>query len=76
MQERRHAAIMFTDIVGYTGLIGSDKGLAFEALRKNREIHGLSLYLGRDQIYRFTIIHIFLIHDCRKCRKKHKRIYR
>ena len=36
---RRHAAIMFTDIVGYTALMGSDEDRAFETLRKNREIH-------------------------------------
>ena len=39
MQKRRHAAIMFTDIVGYTALMGSDEDRAFEVLRKNREIH-------------------------------------
>ena len=39
MQERRLAAIMFTDIVGYTALMGSDEDRAFETLRKNREIH-------------------------------------
>jgi len=39
MPERRLAAIMFTDIVGYTALMGSDEERAFEVLRKNREIH-------------------------------------
>ena len=39
MEDRRHAAIMFTDIVGYTALMGSDEDQAFEVLRKNREIH-------------------------------------
>ena len=39
MQERRLAAIMFTDIVGYTSLMGSDEDQAFEVLRSNREIH-------------------------------------
>jgi adenylate cyclase len=39
MQERRLAAIMFTDIVGYTALMGSDEDRAFEVLRKNRKIH-------------------------------------
>ena len=39
MQERRLAAIVFTDIVGYTALMGSDEDRAFEVLRKNREIH-------------------------------------
>ena len=39
MTERRLAAIMFTDIVGYTALMGSDEDKAFEVLDKNREIH-------------------------------------
>ena len=30
---------MFTDIVGYTALMGSDEDQAFEVLAKNREIH-------------------------------------
>lgn len=37
--DRRLAAIMFTDIVGYTALMGSDEDKAFEVLRKNRKIH-------------------------------------
>ena len=36
---RKHAAIMFTDIVGYTALMGLDEDRAFETLQKNREIH-------------------------------------
>jgi TolB-like protein/class 3 adenylate cyclase/Tfp pilus assembly protein PilF len=36
--DRRLAAIMFTDIVGYTALMGSDEDKAFKVLRKNREI--------------------------------------
>ena len=39
MQERRHAAVMFTDIVGYTSLMGSDEDRAFKMLRQNKEIH-------------------------------------
>ena len=39
MQERRLAAIMFTDIVGYTALMGSDEDRAFEVLSQNRDIH-------------------------------------
>ena len=35
---RQLAAIMFTDIVGYTALMGEDEQKAFEMLRKNREI--------------------------------------
>jgi class 3 adenylate cyclase len=38
-QSRQLAAIMFTDIVGYTALMGNDEQKAFELLRKNREIH-------------------------------------
>ena len=38
-KDHRHAAIMFTDIVGYTALMGSDEDRAFEVSRKNREIH-------------------------------------
>ncbi len=30
---------MFTDIVGYTALMGSDEDRAFDVIRKNREIH-------------------------------------
>lgn len=35
---RRLAAIMFTDIVGYTALMGRDEQKAFELLDKNRQI--------------------------------------
>jgi adenylate cyclase len=38
-EDRRLAAIMFTDIVGYTTLMGEDEKKAFETLRLNREIH-------------------------------------
>ncbi|MGD9329497.1 MAG: adenylate/guanylate cyclase domain-containing protein, partial [Cyclobacteriaceae bacterium] len=38
MTQRRLAAIMFTDIVGYTTLMGSDEDKAFQLLRKNRQI--------------------------------------
>ena len=37
-QTRQLAAIMFTDIVGYTALMGQNEQKAFELLRKNREI--------------------------------------
>ena len=36
---KKLAAIMFTDIVGYTALMGSDEDRAFEVLRKSRDIH-------------------------------------
>ena len=35
-QTRQLAAIMFTDIVGYTALMGEDEMKAFEILQKNR----------------------------------------
>ena len=38
-EERRLAAIMFTDIVGYTALMGSDEDKAFNMLKRNHEIH-------------------------------------
>jgi len=37
--KRKLAAIMFTDIVGYTALMGSDEDRAFEVLEKSRDIH-------------------------------------
>ncbi|MDX1685056.1 MAG: tetratricopeptide repeat protein [Saprospiraceae bacterium] len=37
-QSRQLAAIMFTDIVGYTALMGNDEDKAFQILNKNREI--------------------------------------
>ena len=39
MSERRLAAIMFTDIVGYTRLMGEDEQKARQVLRENRKIH-------------------------------------
>jgi len=35
---RQLAAIMFTDIVGYTAMMGSDEQKAFDFLRKNRDL--------------------------------------
>lgn len=37
-QSRQLAAIMFTDIVGYTALMGKDEQRAFELLKKNRQV--------------------------------------
>ncbi len=37
-QSRQLAAIMFTDIVGYTALMGEDEQKAFELLDKNRQL--------------------------------------
>jgi tetratricopeptide (TPR) repeat protein len=49
MQQRRLAAIMFTDIVGYTSMMGKDEKKAFETLRKNRRIQWrlIKKYRGR-----------------------------
>ncbi len=38
-EDRRHIAVMFTDIVGYTALMGSDEDKAFDMLKRNHEIH-------------------------------------
>ena len=38
-EDRRHIAVMFTDIVGFITLMETDEDRAFEVLRKNREIH-------------------------------------
>jgi hypothetical protein len=40
-QSRQLAAIMFTDIVGYTALMGEDEQKAFDLLRKNRQMQGI-----------------------------------
>jgi len=38
-EDRRHIAVMFTDIVGYTALMGSNEDKAFEMLKRSHEIH-------------------------------------
>ena len=37
-EDRRHAAIMFTDIAGYTSLMGKDEDKAFDILRRNHSL--------------------------------------
>ncbi len=37
-QSRQLAAIMFTDIVGYTALMGNDEQKAFSILNQNRQL--------------------------------------
>lgn len=37
-QTSRIAAILFTDIVGYTAMMGKDGKKAFELLKKNRKL--------------------------------------
>lgn len=48
-QYRQLAVIMFTDIVGYTALMGNDEQKAFEILNKNRELQKpvIEEYTGR-----------------------------
>jgi len=48
-QSRQLAAIMFTDIVGYTVLMGEDEQKAFELLKKNRQVQRpiIEKYNGR-----------------------------
>ena len=48
-QSRQLAAIMFTDIVGYTTLMGEDEEKAFELLKKNRRLQKpiIEKYNGR-----------------------------
>jgi len=48
-QTRQLAAILFTDIVGYTALMGKDEQKAFELLNKNRHIQKpiISQFNGR-----------------------------
>jgi len=44
-QTRQLAAIMFTDIVGYTALMGRDEQKAFAILQKNSDIHAIAQLL-------------------------------
>ena len=48
-QNRQLVAIMFTDIVGYTSLMGNDEEKAFNLLKANREIQKplIEKYNGR-----------------------------
>ncbi len=48
-QSRQLAAIMFTDIVGYTALMDEDEQKAFELLKKNRQVQRpiIEKYHGR-----------------------------
>jgi len=43
--KRKHATTMFTDIIGYTALMGKDGDRAFEMLSRNRLIH--VKYIGK-----------------------------
>ncbi len=49
-QTRQLAAIMFTDIVGYTALMGSDEENALKILRLNRKIHKTNIEKYRGKL--------------------------
>ena len=49
-QSRQLAAIMFTDIVGYTALMGANERNAFNLLQKNREIQKPIIEKYRGQL--------------------------
>ena len=71
MQERRHAAIMFTDIVGYTALMGKDEDRAVKLLRQNYNIHKtlISKYNGTliKEIGDGTLVSFSLASDAVRC---------
>ena len=60
--KRRLAAIMFTDIIGYTALMGKDERKAFAMMEKNRGIGDSrwNMLAVRPQIY----------HDVAPCQRK------
>jgi len=49
---RQLAAIMFTDIVGYTAIMGENEDLAFNLLKKNKSIQKplVEKYKGKQRI--------------------------
>ncbi|MFC2126591.1 hypothetical protein ACFLU5_17510 [Bacteroidota bacterium] len=47
-QQRRLAAIMFTDIVGYTAMMESDEEKALKILEKNRLLHKEFIFSNKD----------------------------
>ncbi len=48
-ETRKLAAIMFTDIVGYSALMSRDEKLAMGVLEKNREIHKAAIERFNEQ---------------------------
>ena len=68
---RQLAAIMFTDIAGYTSLMGSNEEKAFKLLRKNHEIHKglIKHYDGRliKEMGDGTMISFQLASDAVRC---------
>ena len=52
LEDRRLAAIMFTDIVDYSSLMGSDEDKAFKILCKNRKIQQQIIKKYRGEFYK------------------------
>jgi class 3 adenylate cyclase len=75
---RKFAAIMFTDIVGYTKLMGSDQEKAVEMLYRNPSIHqpGTEKYNGTliKEIGDGILASIALTSDAVRCAKEIQQI--
>jgi len=56
---RQLAAIMFTDIVGYTALMGSDESKAMDFVRRNKDIQK-PLVEKYGETFRIYIFRVFL----------------
>jgi len=50
MQERRLAAIMFTDLMGYTALMENNEAAALELVKKNRDLHQRQIQNHKGQL--------------------------
>ena len=76
-QKRQFAAIMFTDISGYTALMGSDEDKAFDILRKNKKIHEelVEKYKGKliKELGDGMLISFDLASDAVRCAKEIQR---
>ncbi|MFC2124380.1 adenylate/guanylate cyclase domain-containing protein [Bacteroidota bacterium] len=70
-EERKLAAIMFTDIAGYTALMGKDEDKAFEILKKNHNLHQalINKYTGTliKELGDGTLISFPLASDAVRC---------
>lgn len=50
MQQRRLAAIMFTDLMGYTALMEKNESKALELVKQNRDLHQISILKHNGQL--------------------------
>jgi class 3 adenylate cyclase/TolB-like protein len=50
MQDRRVAAIMFTDLMGYTALMEKDESKALELVKRNRDLHQQAIQKSNGQL--------------------------